>query len=60
VSLATAYASLEALYPAAVLMGLLFGSHWSLVPAICSDLFGARAPLTLSAPGRARCALGCV
>ncbi|GBF87528.1 MFS general substrate transporter [Raphidocelis subcapitata] len=40
VSLATAYASLAALYPMAVLMGLLFGSHWSLVPAICSDLFG--------------------
>ncbi|KAI8475459.1 MAG: Nodulin-like-domain-containing protein [Monoraphidium minutum] len=39
-SLAAAYSGLAALYPVTVVMGLLFGSHWSLVPAITSDLFG--------------------
>lgn len=42
---AAAHASLSQLYPVAALLGLLFGSHWSLVPAICSDMFGGRTPL---------------
>jgi hypothetical protein len=39
-ALAGAYATLGGLYPVAVGLGLAFGAHWSLVPAICSDMFG--------------------
>eukprot|EP00877_Chromochloris_zofingiensis_P001891 jgi/Chrzof1/11702/Cz06g06050.t1 len=41
-SLVTAYASPLWLYAAAVLAGLALGAHWTLVPAIISDLFGVQ------------------
>eukprot|EP00877_Chromochloris_zofingiensis_P006206 jgi/Chrzof1/1839/Cz10g23080.t1 len=40
--LVTAYASPQWLYAAAVLAGLALGAHWTLVPAIISDLFGVQ------------------
>ena len=42
VALACAFATLPALIPAAVLAGLAFGAHWSLIPALASELFGLR------------------
>ncbi len=42
VSLACAFATLPALIPAAVFAGLAFGAHWSLIPALASELFGLR------------------
>lgn len=39
-ALATAYCSLDRLPLVTLLLGLCFGSHWSLMPAVCSDLFG--------------------
>lgn len=42
VALLCAYASLAALYSAALLAGLAFGGHWSLAPALACDFFGLR------------------
>jgi MFS family permease len=42
VALFCALAPLAALYPAAVLAGLVFGGHWSLAPALAADLYGLR------------------
>ena len=42
VALACAFATLPALIPAAVFAGLAFGAHWSLIPALASELFGLR------------------
>ena len=41
-ALACAFATLPALIPAAVFAGLAFGAHWSLIPALASELFGLR------------------
>ncbi len=40
VAVLCAFASLGALYLAAVLAGLAFGGHWSLAPALACDFFG--------------------
>ena len=42
VALTCAFAPLPTLSPAAVLAGLAFGAHWSLIPALASELFGLR------------------
>ena len=42
VALACAFAPLPLLCPAAVVAGLAFGAHWSLIPALASELFGLR------------------
>ncbi len=42
VAVLCAFASLGALYLAALLAGLAFGGHWSLAPALASDFFGLR------------------
>ena len=42
VALACAFAPLPALVPAAVFAGIAFGAHWSLIPALASELFGLR------------------
>jgi hypothetical protein len=42
-TLAAAYCTLAELYIVTVVVGLLFGGHWSLAPAISADLFGAPA-----------------
>ncbi|BDA46699.1 probable transporter MCH1 [Coccomyxa sp. Obi] len=42
VAVLCAFASLGALYPAALLAGLAFGGHWSLAPALACDFFGLR------------------
>eukprot|EP00878_Enallax_costatus_P039669 GHUV01045545.1.p1 GENE.GHUV01045545.1~~GHUV01045545.1.p1 ORF type:complete len:201 (+),score=45.81 GHUV01045545.1:588-1190(+) len=42
VSLAVAYADLTQLYVISLLLGLAFGAHWSLLPAIMSELFGLK------------------
>jgi hypothetical protein len=67
-ALAAAYTTLTGLYPVAVGLGLAFGAHWSLVPAICSDVFGGlggggpwgcpspvAAPMPRPKPGLLRC-----
>ncbi|WIA09948.1 hypothetical protein OEZ85_010161 [Tetradesmus obliquus] len=41
-ALAVAYADLGHLYVLSVLLGVAFGAHWSLLPAITSDLFGLK------------------
>lgn len=38
--LALAFARLPLLYPLAAIMGVAFGGHWSLFPALTSELFG--------------------
>ena len=38
--MALAYASLDGLYPLAVLSGFAFGGHWALFPSYASELFG--------------------
>lgn len=40
--LAVAYANLSHLYVISLLLGMAFGAHWSLLPAITSDLFGLK------------------
>jgi MFS family permease len=40
VSLGAAFATLPSLYFISLCMGLTFGAHWSLLPAITSDIFG--------------------
>ena len=40
VSFGAAYANLASLYFISLCMGLSFGAHWSLLPAITSDVFG--------------------
>lgn len=40
VSAFNAFATLPMLYPAAVLAGLAFGAHWSLMATLTSELFG--------------------
>ena len=42
VALACAFAPLPALVPAAAFAGIAFGAHWSLIPALASELFGLR------------------
>ncbi len=42
VALACAFAPLPLLCPVAVIAGLTFGAHWSLIPALASELFGLR------------------
>ncbi|KAK9836313.1 hypothetical protein WJX81_004629 [Elliptochloris bilobata] len=37
-----AFADLRALYPITILAGAAFGAHWSLMPALTSELFGLR------------------
>ncbi len=41
-SACTAFAGPNLLFLSAVLAGLALGSHWTLVPAILSDLFGVK------------------
>eukprot|EP00879_Flechtneria_rotunda_P016105 GHRR01016846.1.p1 GENE.GHRR01016846.1~~GHRR01016846.1.p1 ORF type:complete len:649 (+),score=200.09 GHRR01016846.1:867-2813(+) len=41
-SLAVAYADIGHLYVISILLGVAFGAHWSLLPAISSDLFGLK------------------
>ena len=41
-ALLSAFADLRWLYAACMLGGFAFGCHWSLMPAMTSDLFGLR------------------
>lgn len=42
VALLTAYARLNHLYVISIMLGFVFGAHWSLLPAITSDVFGLK------------------